>query len=293
MKKGQQEKSKAEKGEKGDKKQASSHPIAPKNKLRTEGVHELKYDRYSATSFANFERDLRLVAGQEFGDLFGYVLEGRMPPDNIPIPFSLEVEHEDKIATLKATIDRIQDIPPDLQTIRQRDELEDAEVTRAELIQEWNDMSEAKKQLMNLQLQEAFKAQMIDAVSNKNKHKENAPKLYWMIRRNMSEESTDKIKEYLAGEWEESEKTQDPVALWQAIKFTHTAYSTGNPFTDKQQLRQAYSEMRMHSGETLMNLKLRFTTAIRAMVASNVDIPSEADQAADFISKLDSRGGQL
>ena len=62
-------------------------PFATKNKLRTEA---LKYDRYSATSFANFEKDLRLVAGQEFGDLFGYVIEGSMSPEDLPEPTSVE-----------------------------------------------------------------------------------------------------------------------------------------------------------------------------------------------------------
>jgi len=109
----------------------------------------------------------------------------------------------------------------------------------------------------------------------------------------MSEESTDKVKEHLAEEWETSEAQQDPVELWKAIKLTHTAYSTGNPFTDKQQLRQAYSDMKMHAGETLLNLKLRFTTALRAMEAVGINIPSDEDQASDYIAKLDSRWASL
>jgi len=41
-----------------------------KDKLITDGVSLLKYHRYSATSFVNFETDLRLVAGVEFGISF-------------------------------------------------------------------------------------------------------------------------------------------------------------------------------------------------------------------------------
>jgi len=55
-----------------------------KDKLRTEGVSQLKYDRYSATSFVNFETDLRLMAGVEYGDLFGFVVDGKYPPEQLP-----------------------------------------------------------------------------------------------------------------------------------------------------------------------------------------------------------------
>jgi len=61
----------ASKDSKESKKQETSEKKSSKDKLRTEGVSLLRYDRYSATSFVNFETDLRLVAGVEFGDLFG------------------------------------------------------------------------------------------------------------------------------------------------------------------------------------------------------------------------------
>ena len=50
----------------------------PKSKLSTEGVSQLRYDRFSATSFSNFERDLEIVAGKEFKDLFSLVLQGKI-----------------------------------------------------------------------------------------------------------------------------------------------------------------------------------------------------------------------
>ena len=49
----------------------------------------------------------------------------------------------------------------------------------------------------------------------------------------------------------------------------------------------------MHSGETLVNLKLRITTALRAMESTGVDIPSDSDQASDFVAKLDHRWSSL
>ncbi len=89
---------KKEESKKSDESKKSSHPVAPRSKLRTEGVTELVYDRYSATSFTNFERDLKMVAGQEYGELFGYVLQGMRPPENEPIPTSVELQMEEEYA---------------------------------------------------------------------------------------------------------------------------------------------------------------------------------------------------
>jgi len=279
-------------GKRDDKKQ-QTHPHAARNKLRTEGVTELKYDRFSATSFANFEKDLRLVAGQEFGDLFGYVIEGVMPPEELPEPTSVESNYEDELHVVYEIIKSYEDMDPDSLTEREQRAKERAVERKEWMIQEYTNMSAAKKTLKNIALQEKYKAEVKEAISRQKKFQNDAPKLYWLIRRNMSEESTNKIREHLKEEWEESERQQDPVSLWRAIKLTHTAYSTGNPFTDKQQLRQAYSEMKMYPTETLLNLKLRFTTALRAMEAVNIDIPSEEDQASDFVAKLDQRWASL
>ena len=283
---------KSEGKNKNEKDEKKLHPYAPKNKLRTEGVRELKYDRYSATSFANFEKDLRLVAGQEFGDLFGYVIEGTMPPENLPEPTSVESIHEDELDTINTVIKSYEDMGTNT-TERDQRSLERSRERKERMIQEFGSISDAKRQLMNIALQEKYKAEVKEVISKKKKHETDSPKLYWLIRRNMSEESTDKVKEHLAEEWDESEKLQDPVELWKAIKLTHTAYSTRNPFQDKQQLRQAYADMKMHSGETLLNMKVRFTTAIRAIESVGITVHSEEDQAADFIAKLDTRWASL
>ena len=81
----------------------------------------------------------------------------------------------------------------------------------------------------------------------------------------MSEESTDKIKEHMGATWEQSERNQDPVQLWSAFKTTHTAFNTGSKFFDQSTLKKGYHDMKMIQGETLMNLKTRMTTALKAM----------------------------
>ena len=89
----------------------------------------------------------------------------------------------------------------------------------------FSDLSQARIKLMDLELVETYKIQVKEAATEKKRHQDNAPKLYWLIRRNMSEESTNKIRLHLKDSLERSERIQDPVALWQAIKITHTAFS--------------------------------------------------------------------
>lgn len=253
---------------------------------------ELKYDRFSATSFANFERDLRLVAGQEYDYLFGHIIEGRHPTLQLPLPTSVDVMHEDTIREYDKEIAYLELLPAP----RNQDDEEKLDLLKElkdEEIEKFHNLSDAKKKLQDLALQEDYKARVKEETAKMAKYKSDSPKLYWLIRRNMSEESVDKIKEYLGSRWEDSERDQDPVQLWDAIKKTHTAYSTGNPYMDKQSVRQSYSDMKMHPAETLVNMKLRFTTAIRAMESLGINPPTEEEQAADFIAKLDHRWSTL
>lgn len=146
---------------------------------------------------------------------------------------------------------------------------------------------------MNLALEEEFKAKIKESLAKKAKYQSDGPKLYWLIRRNLSEKSTDKVREHLAEKWEEQEKHQDPVQLWTAIKTTHITYSTGNPFLDKQSLRQRYAELKMLPGWTLLKLKTEMTALLKSMNEEKMHIPSPEDQAADYIQKLDHRWSTL
>ena len=195
-----------------DTKTETSVKKSNKDKLRTEGVTQLRYDRYSATSFVNFETDLRLVAGVEYGDLFGYVVEEIYPPEKLPDPRSLEDDLETACKEIQDSILILQSLPtPHSQDVLEKiAELQIKEIT---LNDTYNSMSAAKKTLLNLKLSEDYKADLKEAVAKKSKYRVDSPKLYWLIRRNMSEESTDKIKEHMGATWEQSERNQDPVQL--------------------------------------------------------------------------------
>jgi len=217
---------------KDSKKQETSVNKSSKDRLRTEGVSQLKYDRYSATSFVNFETDLRLVAGVEFGDLFGYVVEGKYPPEELPNPRSLEDDLETACKEIEDSILILQALPtPHSQDILEK--IAELQIKENMLNDTYNSMSAAKKTLLNLMLVEDYKADLKEAASKKSKYRADTPKLYWLIRRDMSEESTDKIKEHMGATWEQSERNQDPVQLWSAIKTTHTAFNSGSKFFDQ------------------------------------------------------------
>ena len=42
-----------------------------------------------------------MVAGLEFGELFGFVVEGKKPPDEIPTPTSVESKFEDSMQEIR------------------------------------------------------------------------------------------------------------------------------------------------------------------------------------------------
>jgi len=247
---------------KADTKTETSVKKSSKDRLRTEGVTQLKYDRYSATSFVNFETDLRLVAGVEYGDLFGFVVEGKYPPEQLPNPRSLEADLETAVKEIEDSVLVLQTLPtPHSQEII--DKIAELQNEETMLQNTYNSMSAAMKTLLNLKLAEDYKVDLKEAASKKSKYRADTPKLYWLIRRNMSEESTDKIKEHMGATWEQSERNQDPVQLWSAIKTTHTAVNTGSKFFDQSTLKKGYHDMKMIQGETLVNLKTRMTTALR------------------------------
>lgn len=78
--------------------------------------------------------------------------------------------------------------------------------------------------------------------------------------------------------WKTSVRDQDPVELWKVINLmlTNTPYGTSSPFSDKQN-----NDLR--PGETLINMILQFTKAIRAMQSLAVSKTLESDQVTDFI----------
>jgi len=100
------------------------------------------------------------------------------------------------------------------------DKIAELELIEKTLIDSYNSISIEKKTLLNLKLAEDYKTELKEAATKKSKYRADRPKLYWLVRRNMSEESVDKINEHMGDRWEQSERDQDPIALWKSIKVT-------------------------------------------------------------------------
>ena len=68
-------------------------------------------------------------------------------------------------------------------------------------------------------------------LANKTKDEKidkNLKKIYWLNQRNMRGSTDAKLSTYLG-----SRRGKDPYDLWEAIKATHTAFCTSNPFLYK------------------------------------------------------------
>jgi len=119
---------------------------------------------------------------------------------------------------------------------------------------------------INAILKEKFRAEITIISSQQHQWKADAPKLYWMTRSNMSKESTDKIRQHMGlTDFEKSERMQDPVSLWTAMKATHSARNTGNSRQDQLFARNSYNAIRMEPRETIVNLHRRLLLAAEAI----------------------------
>ena len=79
-----------------------------------------------------------------------------------------------------------------------------------------------------------------------------------------------------------------PLKLWKIIRRTHLSAQTGHNRMDRRQARKEYEVLRQHpDGETLLEFKKRYKHAIETLHAVGETVPSEEDQAIDFLEKLD------
>ena len=81
--------------------------------------------------------------------------------------------------------------------------------------------------------------------------------------------------------------SQDPLELWRIIKNTHVRGRTGIDMIDQVHVDEAYNSLRMRSGESLPEYKLRFDRAVRAREHANLTKIDEKRQTIDFILKAD------
>jgi hypothetical protein len=100
----------------------------------------------------------------------------------------------------------------------------------------------------------------------------------------MSVESHARVRQ-LAGF---DETNRDVFELWQAILKTHqnTGYDdVFNKFHARNQYRRTYQ----HKDEDLDNFKIRYNNALERLKAANQALPSDEEQAIDFIEMLDNK----
>ena len=173
--------------EKKDDKDKRKEPYVPKSKLRTDGVTELLYDRFSATSFTNFERDLKMVAGQEYGELFGYVIQGEYPPDKDPQMTSFKSVKKKKMAELKEPLDHLLTINVSARSTEEDEEIEELETKLEALEKFYQTYDQDDINLVNRSLEKKYDQELKEVSEKRRKMKENSPKLYWLIRKNLSD----------------------------------------------------------------------------------------------------------
>jgi len=138
---------------------------------------------------------------------------------------------------------------------------------------------------------EAYREQIKQRIrinsTNEESIRLNTQKLYAILTSQLSAESEEVIKE--TDDWEDIESKSDACALWNRIKETHLAPSSGIDLLDRRKARTDYNSLFQRSGETVQDFKDRFDRAIQALLAVHERVPDVKDQAVDFIEKLDNK----
>ena len=114
--------------------------------------------------------------------------------------------------------------------------------------------------------------------------KKNYLALYYVLWSNMSLESRSRVLQFVGFD----ETNRDVFELWQAIVKTHqnTGYDdVFNKFTARNHYRRLYQQ----KDESLDNFKFRFNNALERLKAADQALPSDEEQAIDFIEMLDNK----
>ena len=112
-------------------------------------------------------------------------------------------------------------------------------------------------------------------------------KVYNAIRGNMSLESVERVESDADFTLKNVRANQDPLELWRIIKKTHVRGRTGVDKLDRASANEEYHNLKMRSGESLPEFKLRLERAIRAREFVELPVINEETQALDFILKTD------
>ena len=111
------------------------------------------------------------------------------------------------------------------------------------------------------------------------------PKMYAYIWNRMSTESRAKVRTTKG--WDNVERDNCPLGLWGAIKLTHMAATSASAENDRQRARAAYGAIRQYATETVAELKKRVDDVMLLFDAVKQARPTDEEQAADFLAKLD------
>ena len=125
-----------------------------------------------------------------------------------------------------------------------------------------------------------------DYRKEKNKLKENSPKLYGLITQYLSIESLDEIKRQVS--YEKVDEEADPQGLWQLVEETHKVTSVSKvEAVVKLAARNEYRNTRQGTYESIITYKDRFKAALKAYTDQKNPDMDEKDIAMDFYNGLD------
>lgn len=87
---------------------------------------------------------------------------------------------------------------------------------------------------------------------------------------------------------EDLEAGDDPLALWQAIQATHMIVTTGTAILDQRNARNRYNLLVMSAKDSIVAFKEMYDQSIACLRSVNCTLPTDEEQAVDFLEKLDS-----
>jgi len=181
--------------------------------------------------------------------------------------------------------DEVDELPKDL-------DIEEYEEAQNEIEQRYLNLSDEEREALEDALRIEWENEIKAHANEKVKRKQDKIRLYWLIKGQLSVESLDAVKQHLLADWAKLEISRDPLVLWNALKETHTSYSTGLKQADEAKARQMYSGYRQGKDQSLTDFKERYEGILRSMESLGLAIPSEEQQAADFLQKLNERFGR-
>jgi len=205
---GSEKKSSDERKSGGDRKKVT-HPKheyfkTSKPKSSREEICILNYGAGAAANFVTFMKDIQVVAGRDYGDLFSFAITDKYPQDPSPPLSTWQRDRDSELepynrAIAGAGMRKLQfSNENDASIIKAIDDEVDVLMNAVEAIKEkYDDMSDEEKTAHNDECREMWKLRLKAKVDKETKRETDKPKLYWLIRGNMSVESLEKVKEHL------------------------------------------------------------------------------------------------